>query len=177
MAIALLLLRIGLSLWVGLILRIGLGLGIRIIAALRGIVARALLGRQIGLRGSGLRIAHLQIVFDLDDTRHLPGNRLGQLLRAIACDRARERHLALNGGGRNHVILESLRGIEGVDHIHLNLSVAAPTRSRILRQSQDAAQRHQPGPGNYLPHNSVGESSSHLSQLLHLALNCLLLTP
>jgi len=80
------------------------------------------------LRGSfilrGLRVANLQVVVDLGHASYLAGNRPGKILRALAGHRARKRHLALDRGCCNQVVLQRLRGVERVDYIHLDLPSA-----------------------------------------------------
>jgi hypothetical protein len=118
-----------------------------LLIVLRGgvVIIRSL--RTLRVRVIG-RVADIQIVFDAGDTGDTAHDRLCQLLRGIARNRARQSDLGLNGGGGDEVVLERLRGVQSVHHIHFDLPIRAlpGCGRRILSQRNDAAQGSHGGP-------------------------------
>jgi hypothetical protein len=120
-----------------------------------------------------LGISNLQVVVNLGHARHLAGNRLSQLLRGVGRDRPRQRDLALDGRSGNQVVFQLLGGIEGMNHIHLDLPVgtlAAACRRgltrtlgiRVLCKGHYGTQHNHTGPQQGIQKTSFDQWPIHL---------------
>jgi hypothetical protein len=72
-----------------------------------------------------LRIADLQIVVNGSHARHMGDDGLRQFFRRVGGDRSGKGDLALDCGRGDEIFFQGLGRIEGVDHVHFDLPVAA----------------------------------------------------